>query len=46
MDTYIQELNISPDVKSALRNIGFTKLSDLKGHNYITLAKNFLPTVI
>lgn len=43
MDTYIQELNIFPDVKSALRSIGFTKLSDLEGHNYITLAKKFPP---
>lgn len=46
MDTYIQELNISPDVKSALRSIGFSKLSDLEEHNYIILAKNFLLTVI
>lgn len=45
MDTYIQELNISPNVKSALRSIGFTKLSDLEGHNYITLAKKFPPNL-
>ncbi len=41
MDTKIQDLNISPTVKSALLSTGFTKISDLAGHNYITLAKIF-----
>ena len=41
MDTKIQDLNISPTVKSALLSTGFTKISDLVGHNYITLAKIF-----
>lgn len=41
MDTKIQDLNISPAVKSALLSTGFTKISDLAGHNYITLAKIF-----
>lgn len=41
MDTKIQDLNISPTAKSALLSTGFTKISDLAGHNYITLAKIF-----
>lgn len=41
MNTKIQDLNISPTVKSALLSTGFTKVSDLAGHNYITLAKIF-----
>ena len=41
MDIKIQDLNISPAVKSALLSTGFTKVSDLAGHNYITLAKIF-----
>lgn len=41
MDTKIQDLNISSTVKSALLSTGFTKTSDLSGHNYITLAKIF-----
>lgn len=41
MDTKIQDLNISPTVKSALLSTGFTKISDLVGHNFITLAKIF-----
>lgn len=41
MDTKIQDLNISSAVKSALLSTGFTKVSDLAGHNYITLAKIF-----
>ena len=41
MDTKIQDINISPTVKSALLSMGFTKISDLAGHNYITLAKIF-----
>lgn len=41
MDTKIQDLDISSTAKSALLSTGFTKVSDLVGHNYITLAKIF-----
>lgn len=41
MDSYIKELAISPSVKAALQSVGFTKLSELEEHNYITLAKIF-----
>lgn len=43
MDAYIQKLNISSTVKAALHNTGFTKLSELEGHNYITLAEILPP---
>lgn len=41
MDTKIQDLNISPSVKYALQNAGFTMVSELIGQNYITLVPNF-----
>lgn len=41
MDIKIQDLNISPNVKNDLQNAGFTKVSELIGHNYITLAPKF-----
>lgn len=41
MNTKIQDMNISSAVKSALLSTGFIKVSDLAGHNYITLAKIF-----
>lgn len=41
MDTKIQDLNISSNVKNDLQKAGFTKVSELIGHNYITLAPKF-----
>lgn len=41
MDIDIQDLNISTVVKRDLQNAGFTKTSELSGHNYITLASKF-----
>lgn len=43
MDTKIQDLNISPSVKYALQNAGFTMVSELIGQNYITLVSKFPP---
>ena len=41
MDTKIQDLNISPSVKYALQNAGFTMVSELIGQNYITIVHKF-----
>lgn len=43
MDIYIKDLKISSTAKVALQSIGFTKLSELEGHNHITLAEIFPP---
>ena len=41
METYIKDLNLSSEIKLALRNIHITKVSDLDGLNYLTLAEKF-----
>lgn len=41
MNLYIKELPISPSAKAVLQSVGLTELSELEGHNYITLAKIF-----
>lgn len=39
METYIKDLNLSPEVKTALSwCLGITKVSDLEGLNYLTFA--------
>lgn len=40
-DINIQDLNISANAKRILQTAGFTKVSELKGHNYITLTPKF-----
>lgn len=39
MEQYIDKLSLSSEIKSALRNIHITKVSDLDGLNYLTLAE-------
>ncbi len=41
METYINKLSLSSEIKLALRNIHITKVSDLDGLNYLTLAEKF-----
>ena len=41
METYIKDLNLSSEIKLALRNIHITKVSDLDGLDYLTLAEKF-----
>ncbi len=41
MEQYIDTLNLSSEIKLALRNIHITKVSDLDGLNYLTLAEKF-----
>ena len=39
METYIKDLNLSPEVKTVLSwCLGITKVSDLEGLNYLTFA--------
>ena len=39
METYIKDLKLSPEVKTALSwCLGITKVSDLEGLNYLTFA--------
>lgn len=44
MNTKIQDLNISSNVKRCLHDAGFVYLSDLEGHNYITLV-SIIPSI-
>lgn len=41
MEQYIDKLSLSSEIKLALRNIHITKVSDLDGLNYLTLAEKF-----
>ncbi len=41
MEQYINKLSLSSEIKLALRNIHITKVSDLDGLNYLTLAEKF-----
>lgn len=39
METYIKDLKLSPEVKTVLsKGLQITKVSELEGHNYLTLA--------
>ena len=41
MEQYIDKLSLSSEIKLALRNIHITKVSDLDGLDYLTLAEKF-----
>lgn len=42
METYIKDLKLSPETKTALSwGAKITKVSELEGHNYLTLANKF-----
>ena len=41
MEQYIDKLSLSSEIILALRNIHITKVSDLDGLNYLTLAEKF-----
>lgn len=47
METYIKDLNLSPEVKTALSwCLGITKVSDLEGLNYLTLQTDVLKIIM
>lgn len=41
MDLRIDDLKISDNTKNILQELGFTMVSDLEGHDYISLTQNF-----
>lgn len=41
MDLHIDELKLSYHAKNTLHELGFTMVSDLKGHDYVSLIQKF-----
>lgn len=41
MDLHIVDLKLSDYTKNTLHELGFTMVSDLEGHDYISLIKKF-----
>lgn len=41
MDLHIDDLKISDFTKNILHELGFTMVSDLEGHDYISLIQKF-----
>lgn len=41
MDLQIDDLKISEYTKNALHELGFIRVSDLEGHDYISLTQKF-----
>lgn len=41
MDLHIDDLKISDCTKNILHELGFTMVSDLEGHDYISLIQKF-----